>query len=138
MSNVTGFKCFECSREFNAAEICYACPACGGNLDALYDYDRIGARLTKLALASDRNFTIWRYSELLPIENSSLLPPLSVKRCSIQSVLVSLISGWLLLLTALCKRCRSVSCRLHQAPCWRIMRLSVCLRPRYWYCSGVS
>ena len=78
MSNLIGFKCFECSREFNAAEIEYDCLACGGNLDALYDYDRVGARLTKERLAADRNLTIWRYRELLPIEESSAVPPLAV------------------------------------------------------------
>ena len=41
MSNVTDFKCFECSRSFPANEIEYVCPACGGNLDVLYDYERI-------------------------------------------------------------------------------------------------
>jgi threonine synthase len=78
MNNVIGFKCFECSSEFNAAEIEYACPACGGNLDTLYDYDRIRARFTKARLAADRNYTIWRYAELLPIEESSKRPPLAV------------------------------------------------------------
>ncbi|HKP85730.1 MAG TPA: threonine synthase, partial [Blastocatellia bacterium] len=78
MNNVIGFKCFECSREFNVGEVEYVCPACGGNLDALYDYDRIGARLTKQSLAENRNLTIWRYAELLPIEESSPVPPLAV------------------------------------------------------------
>lgn len=78
MSNFTGFKCIECARSFNAAEIEYACPACGGNLDVLYDYQQIGARFSKATLAADRNFTIWRYRALLPIEDSSPVPPLTV------------------------------------------------------------
>jgi threonine synthase len=78
MSNVIGFKCFECGRGFHAREIEYACAACGGNLDVLYDYDRIAERLTKAALAADRNLTIWRYRELLPIEATSPVPPLAV------------------------------------------------------------
>lgn len=78
MNNVTGFKCVECAREHRLGEIEYVCPACGGNLDALYDYERIGERLTKASLASDRNLTIWRYRPLLPIEDSSPVPPLTV------------------------------------------------------------
>ncbi len=35
-------------------------------------------KLTKAILASDRNYTIWRYRPLLPIEDSSPVPPLSV------------------------------------------------------------
>jgi threonine synthase len=75
MNNVTGFKCVECSRSFSVGEIEYICPACGGNLDALYDYERVGRQLSKATLAADRNFTIWRYRALLPIEDSSLAPP---------------------------------------------------------------
>ncbi|MGH9938676.1 MAG: threonine synthase, partial [Blastocatellia bacterium] len=78
MSNVTGFKCVECSRSFSVSEIEYICPACGGNLDVLYDYDRVGEQLNKASLAADRNLTIWRYRALLPIEDSSPAPPLTV------------------------------------------------------------
>ncbi|HKS43474.1 MAG TPA: threonine synthase [Blastocatellia bacterium] len=78
MSNVIGFKCVECAREFHVGEIEYNCAACSGNLDVLYDYDRIRARLTKASLAEDRNLTIWRYRALLPISDSSQVPPLTV------------------------------------------------------------
>jgi threonine synthase len=78
MNNATGFNCVECARSFSAGEIEYVCPACGGNLDALYDYERVGRQLSKATLAADRNFTIWRYRALLPIEDSSLAPPLTI------------------------------------------------------------
>jgi threonine synthase len=78
MNNLTGFKCFECARSFSVGEIEYVCPDCGGNLDALYDYERAGELLNKATLAADRNFTIWRYRALLPIEDVSLAPPLAV------------------------------------------------------------
>lgn len=78
MNNVTGFKCVECARSFSVSEVEYVCPGCGGNLDALYDYERIGKELSKATLAADRNFSIWRYRALLPIEDPSLAPPLTV------------------------------------------------------------
>jgi threonine synthase len=78
MSNVTGFKCVECARSFSVSEVEYVCPACGGNLDVLYDYERIANQLSKATLAADRNFTVWRYRPLLPIEDSSPVPPLTV------------------------------------------------------------
>ncbi len=78
MSNATGFNCVECARSFSVNEIEYVCPACGGNLDVLYDYERIGQQLNKTTLAADRNFTIWRYRALLPMEDSSPVPPLAV------------------------------------------------------------
>jgi threonine synthase len=78
MNNVTGFKCVECARSFGVSEIEYVCPDCGGNLDVIYDYERAGEQLNKTTLAADRNFTIWRYRALLPIEDILLAPPLSV------------------------------------------------------------
>lgn len=78
MNNLVGFKCFECARVFSPGEIEYVCPDCGGNLDALYDYDRVRKQLNKASLATDRNLTIWRYRALLPIEDVSLAPPLAV------------------------------------------------------------
>ncbi len=76
--NVVGFQCVECARNHPVDEIEYVCPACGGNLDVLYDYERINRQLNKATLAADRNFTIWRYRELLPVEESSAVPPLTV------------------------------------------------------------
>jgi threonine synthase len=78
MNNVVGFKCVECGREHRTGEVEYVCASCGGNLDVLYDYDRVREQLRKSRLADDRNFTMWRYRPLLPIEDSSTLPPLTV------------------------------------------------------------
>jgi len=78
MSNATGLNCVECGRAHRIGEVEYICASCGGNLDVLYDYDRVRAALTKSQLADDRNFTIWRYRPLLPVEPESVVPPLSV------------------------------------------------------------
>jgi threonine synthase len=79
MSNsVEGFKCFDCAREHRLGEIEYVCSSCGGNLDVRYDYDRVKTRLSKTSLAADRDFTMWRYRALLPIGESSVVPPLTV------------------------------------------------------------
>jgi len=77
-NSVRGFKCFECAREHGPAEVEYVCPTCGGNLDVMYDYDRVRAQLTRASLAADPNFTMWRYRALLPIAESSAVPPLTV------------------------------------------------------------
>jgi threonine synthase len=78
MSHVSGFQCVECARHFQAGDIEYLCPVCGGNLDVLYDYEAIAAQFDKAKLAADRDFTIWRYRALLPIEPASAVPPLTV------------------------------------------------------------
>ncbi len=78
MNNVSGFRCFDCARETPLAEVENVCPGCGGNLDVLYDYDRVKAQLTRATLSADRDLTMWRYRALLPIHESSAVPPLTV------------------------------------------------------------
>src|SRR5260370_8866998 len=79
MDHVLGFECVDCSRRHSVGDVEYVCPECGGNLDVLYDYDRIAAGFSPSALEKDRNFTIWRYRALLPIEPPSVPPPLTVR-----------------------------------------------------------
>lgn len=78
METVSGVRCVECAREHRVRDVQYVCPTCGGNLDVLYDYDRVRAQLSKKSLGGDRNYTMWRYRALLPIEESSAVPPLTV------------------------------------------------------------
>ncbi len=78
MTNFIGFRCLECGSEYRVGEIEYVCPFCGGNLDVHYDYEHIGQQFSQATLAADRNFTMWRYRALLPIADSSPVPPLAV------------------------------------------------------------
>jgi len=78
MNNVVGFKCVECAQTYDVAEIEHICPACGGNLDVLYDYNWIRKRLSRDSLSADRNFSMWRYRTLLPVAETSCVPPLAV------------------------------------------------------------
>src|SRR5215831_13746792 len=78
MSAAIGFQCVACGRKLDTSEAEYVCPRCAGNLDVLYDYDRVARSFGKAQLAADRNLTIWRYRALLPIEPSSAVPPLTV------------------------------------------------------------
>jgi len=78
VSFVTTFKCVECEREYRIGEVEYVCAECGGNFDVVYDYDCVRDQLSRSRLAADRNFTMWRYRPLLPIEDTSVVPPLTV------------------------------------------------------------
>jgi len=71
-------KCVECEREYRIGEVEYVCAECGGNFDVVYDYDCVRDQLSRSRLAGDRNFTMWRYRPLLPIEDTSVVPPLTV------------------------------------------------------------
>ena len=80
MDHVLGLKCVLCGAEYDVNEVLYVCPKHGdeGALDVVYDYEFIGRRLTRERLAADRNNSIWRYADLLPIADASLAPPLQV------------------------------------------------------------
>lgn len=78
MNYIAGLKCVECGHGHRPGEAEYVCLNCGGNLEVLYDYDRARVQMSKASLGADRNFTMWRYRALLPIEESSAVPPLTV------------------------------------------------------------
>jgi len=80
MDHVEGLQCILCGREYSVEDTLYTCPECGveGILDVMYKYDIIGRRLTKQKLASNPERSIWRYADLLPIADLSLIPPLRV------------------------------------------------------------
>lgn len=80
MSNMLGFKCTLCGAEYRVDEVDYVCPKHGsaGILDVVYDYPLIKRRLTRSTLAECRDYSIWRYADLLPISNRALIPPIQV------------------------------------------------------------
>lgn len=67
MSYVKGLKCRECGREY-PKDVLFVCEYCFGSLEVNYDYENIKKHFTKEALLS-RPKTMWRYKELLPIDN---------------------------------------------------------------------
>ena len=67
LTHIHALKCRECGREYPLSRE-YVCEECFGPLDVVYEYDSI--ELDPRAFQG-RPRTIWRYSELLPILNSS-------------------------------------------------------------------
>ena len=77
LKNVKCAKCVKCGKEHPATPDVTTCE-CGGILDIVYDYDYIKSRLTKEKLAARKDMTMWRYRELLPIEEETENTPLRV------------------------------------------------------------
>lgn len=77
MKYVKHGKCVRCGRTWPAAPDLTTCE-CGGILDIVYDYDAIRADLTKETLAARPERSMWRYRELLPIEEDTAPTPLRV------------------------------------------------------------
>ncbi len=64
---VRGLKCRECGQEYAIAPV-HVCEFCFGPLEVVYDYDElIGLLTTNLIESRPRN--MWRYRELLPLDN---------------------------------------------------------------------
>ena len=77
MRHVKYGKCVRCGRTYEAVPDLTTC-ACGGILEITYDYDFIKSRLTKQVLAARPERSMWRYRELLPIEEGAVPTPLRV------------------------------------------------------------
>ena len=77
MKNVKCGKCIRCGREYEAVPGLTTC-ACGGVLEIVYDYEYIKTQLTREKLAARTERTMWRYRELLPVEEDTPSTPLRV------------------------------------------------------------
>ena len=77
MKHVKYGKCVRCGKTYEAKPDLTTCE-CGGILEITYDYDYIKHRLTKEILANRAERSMWRYRELLPIEENTAPTPLRV------------------------------------------------------------
>jgi len=80
LEHVLGFKCMLCGAEYAPGQVEYVCPKHGneGILDVVYDYGLIRKTLSKDMLAQNRDYSMWRYADILPIADRSLVPALQV------------------------------------------------------------
>lgn len=77
MRNVKYAQCVKCGKTYEAVPDLTNC-RCGGILEIVYDYEYIKTVLTKEKLAARDNRSMWRYRELLPIEETTPDTPLRV------------------------------------------------------------
>jgi len=65
--NVTHLSCSQCGERYEPGKLYNLCHKCGKPLLVYYDLGRAAATLTRAALAT-RSATLWRYREVLPVE----------------------------------------------------------------------
>ncbi len=70
MARVKGLRCRECGRDYPVEPI-HVCEFCFGPLEVVYDYEEIKKSLSREVIES-RPKSLWRYSELLPVENPTV------------------------------------------------------------------
>lgn len=68
MSFVKGLICRECGHEYPKEPI-HVCEYCFGPLEVEYDYQKIAKNISRAAIQK-RDYSIWRYKELLPIDDN--------------------------------------------------------------------
>src|SRR5918993_5553543 len=83
--NITHLECAACGLRHEAQRLLNLCSECGKPLLVRYDLEQAGRSLKKESL-SGRRPDLWRYREVLPVEN--------------ESNIVSLGEGWTPLLPA--------------------------------------
>jgi threonine synthase len=74
-STMTGLVCTMCGQRLSADRLITTCPACGKVLAPEYDLTAAARTMTREAL-SRRPFDMWRYEEILPVQNAEMIPRL--------------------------------------------------------------
>jgi len=75
------FKCTLCDAEYDSNAVRYVCPKHGddGILDTIPDYAKIAKETNPRKISDSRDFSIWRYAPLLPLDDAGKsAPPLHV------------------------------------------------------------
>lgn len=75
------FKCILCGSEYDPKTTRYVCPNHGddGILDTILDYKQIAQATSPQKISDSRDYSIWRYSALLPLDDpQKSAPPLQV------------------------------------------------------------
>ncbi len=70
MSYLTHLECSKCGKKFEADKVQTVCDTCGKPLFARYDLDSVGEAVSRHDLL-DREASMWRYWELLPVKDAS-------------------------------------------------------------------
>jgi threonine synthase len=73
MDNIYGYRCSLCGKTYRLDEIQYTCPADGGNLDVVLDYNYIQQHTEPETIFSSRDASLWRYLPLLPVADPQAL-----------------------------------------------------------------
>jgi threonine synthase len=77
---VSHLQCTLCGKMYAPDAVKYVCPDHGdaGVLDVVYDYAAIQNHTSPQQIEQSRDFSIWRYWDLLPIMQRDTVPPLQV------------------------------------------------------------
>ncbi|MBT4440049.1 MAG: threonine synthase [Elusimicrobiaceae bacterium] len=78
MKKILSLQCINCGKEHKLSDTRYLCTACAGNLEITYDYKLIKKRLDYDDLEKNTTYDMWRYIDILPVDDNKDLPPVKV------------------------------------------------------------
>jgi threonine synthase len=80
VKNIKHLKCVKCGETYSHELGLYTCKKCGqkGILDVVYDYDYIANQIDKKTLGDNKENSMWRYMDFLPVQPDGPKPPLRV------------------------------------------------------------
>lgn len=78
MKKILSLQCVNCGKEHKTRESDYVCTACGGTLEVNYDYKLIKKRFDYDVLEENPSYNMWRYIDLLPIDDHDEIPAVQV------------------------------------------------------------
>ncbi len=78
MKKILNLQCINCGKEHKTNETNFLCVSCGGNLEVNYDYKLIARRFNTDDLYKNHNYDMWRYMDLLPINDHDKVPNVHV------------------------------------------------------------
>ena len=68
--NVTHLECALCAKRHDANTLQNLCTDCGKPLLVRYDLERVANAISPKSLAASSEFTLWRYRDVLPVEDT--------------------------------------------------------------------
>lgn len=78
MKKILNLQCVNCGKEHKTRDADYVCSSCGGTLEVNYDYKLIKKRFDYDVLKNNTSYNMWRYIDLLPIDDHDEIPPVQV------------------------------------------------------------
>lgn len=78
MKKILNLQCVNCGKEYKTRDSDYVCNSCSGTLEVNYDYKLIKKRLDYDVLESNTSYNMWRYLDLLPIDDHDDIPPVQL------------------------------------------------------------
>jgi threonine synthase len=72
MKKFNSYRCSVCGKTYEPHEVTYTCPADGGNLDIVLDYQGINKEFSPEKITASTDQSHWRYLPLLPVDDPGL------------------------------------------------------------------